>query len=162
LKKPNSVKKRNVTGAMIGAIVAVAIATGVIYFYNQGRPVDNNLQGITSGPFSINNGTYRLGDNVFMVVTGLKSTDVGKVVIYDPKGGIFDQFPFNGTMKSEFNYFFKPYTLKSEKLCTSQDLVGNWTIVFQGTQYKPIPFEVINQWVPGDQADNDLKPISNC
>ncbi len=162
MKKPISTKKRNLTGAIIGIVIAVVISAGVIYFYNHRVQPDSTLQGITSGPFSINNGTYRLGDNVFMVVTGLKPTDVGKVVIYDPKGGIFDQFPFNGSMKTEFNYFFKPYTLKSEKLCSAQDLIGNWTIAFPGTLYKSIPFRIINQWVPGDQADTDLKPIPNC
>ena len=162
MKKPKSVKKKNATGAIVGVILVIAISAGAIYLYNQRQSDNNTLQGITSGPFSINNGTYRLGDNVFMTVTGLKPTDAGKIIVFDPKGAIFTQVPFNGTMKSDFNYFFKPYTLKSEKLCTPQDLVGNWTIVFQGTQYKSIPFKIINQWVPGDEADLDLKPISPC
>ncbi len=160
MKKPKSSKKRNVAGAIIGVIVVVAVSAGFIYFSNQQKLLDNSIQWVTSGPFAINNATYRLGDNVFMTVTGLKPTDVGKIIVYDPKGGTFAQVPFNGTMKSDFNYFFKPNTERIEKLCTPQDLVGNWTIVFQGTKYDPIPFKVINEWVQGSQAE--IKAISPC
>ncbi len=159
-KKPTGKKSR--TNAIIAAIVIMAIIPAGIYYYNQQKfSQDHTTQWTqTSGPFSINNSTYRLGDNVFMVVFGLKSTDVGKIIVYDPKGGIFSQIPFNGTEKSEFNYFFKPNTERPEKLCTPQDLIGNWTIVFQETSYRSIPFQVINQWVQGSQSE--IKPINPC
>jgi hypothetical protein len=159
LKKKKS-GKRNRANAIIGLAVIIVIIVMGIYFYNQQKMSgESGIQGVTSGPFSITKEKYRLGDYVFMVVQGLKSNDAGKMVIFDPKGGIFTQVSFNGTEKSEFNYYFKPVTERGEKLCTPQDLVGNWTIVFQGTTYKPIPFQVINEWIPGDQADKDLKPI---
>ncbi|MDE1830588.1 MAG: hypothetical protein KGI25_09715 [Thaumarchaeota archaeon] len=161
MKKPRSGKKKNAMGAIIGVIVLVAVSAGVIYYYNQhGTSGNPTGKWVTSGPFSITNSTFRLGDNVFMVVTGLKPTDVGKMIIQDPKGGIFSQVPFNGTEKSDFNYFFKPNTERIEKLCTPQDLVGNWTIEFQGTSYNPISFRVINEWVPGSQAE--IKAINPC
>lgn len=157
MKKKKTGKKSR-TNTIIVTIVILAVIPAGIYFYNQQKASqENTAQWVTSGPFSITNETYRLGDNVFMIVQGLKPTDVGKIVVYDPKGGIFTQAPFNGTMKSEFNYFFKPNTEKIEKLCTPQDLVGNWTIVFQGTPYRPIPFQVINEWVEGSQSE--IKPI---
>ena len=114
-------------------------------------------QGIMSGPFSIDKEKYRLGDNIFMVVTGLRPSDAGKMIVYDPKGGTFTQVPFNGTMKSDWNYMFKPDTVRLEKLCTPQDLVGNWSIVFQGTSYKSITFQVTNEWDQGSEAE--IKPI---
>lgn len=161
MKKPKSGKKRNAYGAIIAVIVVVAISASAIYFYNQQKMSgESTAQWVTSGPFSINNGTYKLDDNVFMVVTGLKPTDVGKIVVYDPNGRIFTQSPFNGTMKSDFNYFFKPNTEKIEKLCTPQDLVGNWTIDFPGTSYDPIHFKIINEWVQGGQAE--IKAINPC
>lgn len=158
MKKPKSGKK-SATNAIIAVIVIIAISASVIYFYNQQKMSgdDTTAQWITSGPFAITNGTYRLDDNVFMVVTGLKPTDVGKIIVYDPKGGVFTQSPFNGTLKSDFNYFFKPNTDRLEKLCTPQDLVGNWTIAFPGTSYSPLHFKIINEWVPSGQAE--IKPI---
>jgi len=139
---------------IIALVVIMVIIPAGIYFYNQQKmSQNNNPQGITSGPFSIDKERYRLGDYIFMVVTGLQPSDAGKMVVYDPKGGTFTQVPFNGTMKSDWNYMFKPATLASEKLCTPQDLVGNWSIVFQGTSYKAITFQVINEWVQGSQAE---------
>lgn len=158
MKKPKS-RKKNAASAIIAVVVIIAISASAIYFYNQQRTSGggNTAQEITSGPFTINNSTYRIDDNVFMVVTGLKPTDAGKIIVYDPKGGVFTQEPFNGTLKSDFNYFFKPITEKIEKLCTPQDLVGNWTIDFSGTSYSPIHFQIINEWVQGGQAE--IKPI---
>ncbi|MDE1861426.1 MAG: hypothetical protein KGI33_00785 [Thaumarchaeota archaeon] len=158
MKKPRSVRKRKAS-AIIAVIIVTAISAGIAYFFNQHRTEDNTASWITSGPFSLTNSTYRLGENVFMVVTGLKPTDVGDILIYDPHGGLFSHVPFNGTMKSEFNYFFKPITLKSEKLCSAKDIVGNWTIVFQGTSYKALHFRVLDQWIPGGQAEQDLQPV---
>ncbi|MDE1766266.1 MAG: hypothetical protein KGI27_08360 [Thaumarchaeota archaeon] len=160
MKKPKSAKKKNAAGAIIAVIVVIAVSVGIIYFYNQKSDSQYTQWAVTSGPFSINNSTYRLGDYVFMTVTGLKPTDVGKIVVFDPKGGMFTQAAFNGTMKSDFNYMFKPNTEKIEKLCTPQDLVGNWTIDFQGTQYRSISFQVINKWVEGAQAE--IKAINPC
>ncbi len=161
MKKPISKKKKNAMGAVITVVVIVAVSAAAIYFYNQRGTTGNGAgQWVTSGPFAINNSTYRLGDNIFMTVTGLKPTDVGKMIVYDPKGGIFTQVPFNGTQKSDFNYFFKPNTERIEKLCTPQDLVGNWTMEFQGTPYRSLSFQVINEWVPGSQAE--IKAIDPC
>jgi hypothetical protein len=95
-----------------------------------------------------------------MVVNGLKPSDVGNVTVYDPKGVIFTITPFNGTMKSDFDFFFKPKPDDTVPLCTPQELVGNWTIAFQGTSYKDIPFKIINEWVRGSQAE--IKPIPHC
>lgn len=154
MKKPKS-RKKSASSAIIAVIVIIAISASAIYFYNHQKTSEdgNTAQWITSGPFAITNGTYRIDDNVFMTVTGLKPTDAGKIIVYDPKGGIFTQTPFNGTLKSDFNYFFKPNTNRLEKLCTPQDLVGNWTIAFPGTSYDPIHFEIINEWVPSGQAE---------
>jgi hypothetical protein len=161
LKKKKSVKKSR-TSSIIAVVVIAAISATAIYYYNQQKMSEENntSQWIISGPFAITKEKYRLGENIFMVIQGLKPNDAGQMVVVDPKGGVFAQVPFNGTMKSEFNYFFKPNTERIEKLCTPQDLVGNWTIVFQGTSYRPIPFQVINDWVQGSQAE--IKPINPC
>ena len=165
LKKKKSGKKSRRDTIIALVVIMIIIPTG-IYFYNQQKMSQENLspQAVTSGPFTIDKQNYRLGDNVFMVVTGLKPTDAGKMIVYDPKGGTFTQVPFNGTMKSDWNYMFKPDTERIEKLCTPQDLVGNWTIVFQGTSYKSIPFQVINKWVNGSQAEIKSVPkgMSPC
>jgi len=160
LKKKGNPGKRKHTGSIIALIIIVGVIPAGIYFYNEQKAPPQSTQWVISGPFAINKNQYKLGENVFMVVTGLKPDDVGKIVVMDPKGGTFTTIPFNGTMKSSFNNYFKPDTERIEKLCKPTDLVGEWIIVFQGTPYKSIPFQIVNDWIPGSQAE--IKPIEPC
>lgn len=157
--KRKSGKKKH-TGSIIALIIIAGVIPAGIYLYNEQKVPSSNEQWNTSGPFAINKNQYKLGENIFMVVTGLKPNDAGQFEIIDPKGGIFSTVQFNGTMKSSFNYFFKPNTERVEKLCKPTDLVGNWTIIFQGVSYKAIPFKVVNDWISGSQAE--VKPIDPC
>lgn len=136
-------------------IVITGIIAAAIYLYEQKPPEEP--QWVTSGPFAINKNQYKLGEYVFMVVSNLKPSDVGEIVVTDPKGGVFTTIPFNGTMKDNFHQFFKPNTSRLEALCTPQDLVGKWNIIFKGVPYKSIPFEIVNDWIPGSEAE--IKPV---
>jgi hypothetical protein len=94
-----------------------------------------------------------------MIVSGLQPTEVGEIDVIDPKGGAFTTIPFNGTLKSSFKQFFKPDTERRLALCNATDLVGHWTIAFKGVHYKPIPFEVVNEYIPGEENGSGLAPV---
>ena len=161
MKKKSAGQKKKKTGPIIAMITIVAIIIGGIYYYNQQKISEENVQWQNiSGPFAINKFQYKIGENVFMVVSNLKPSDAGRVVIVDPKGSVYDNFPFNGTMKTSFHYYFKPNTQIGLKLCTPMDLVGKWRMVFQGVPYSPLKFNVTNDWIEGSQAE--IKPISGC
>ncbi|MDR3782395.1 MAG: hypothetical protein P4K92_03690, partial [Candidatus Nitrosotalea sp.] len=122
-------KKKKHLGKIITLIVLVGIVAAIVYsYYQQEASKGQPWQWITSGPFSINKNQYKLGENIFMIVSGLKPTDVGEINIVDPAGVTFTKIPFNGTMKSSFKQFFKPETLSSLGLCNATDLVGHWNI----------------------------------
>ena len=160
MKKKTSGQKKKKTGSIIAVIIIAAIIAAGIYYYEQKKNSDAELQWQNvSGPFAINKFQYDLGEYVFMVVSNLKPTDAGKIVIVDPKGETYDVIPFNGTMKTDFHYFFKPNTQNSGglKLCNPTDLVGKWGIVFQGVPYKSLTFNMTNNWIKGSQAE--IKPI---
>ncbi len=146
---------------MIALIVIVAIIIGGIFYYNnQQKNSEENAQWLNiSGPFAINKFQYKLGENIFMIVSDLKPIDAGKIVVIDPKGDTYETIPFNGTLKTSFHYFFKPNTqnIGGVKICNPTDLVGKWGIIFQGVPYKPLKFEVINEWIKGAEAE--IKPI---
>jgi len=150
-------------GRIIAVIIIVAIITGGIYYYNQQKISETNIQWQnTSGPFAINKFQYKIGEYIFMAVSNLKPNYVGKIVLVDPKGETYDTIPFNGTMKTDFHYYFKPNTqnIGGVKLCNPTDLVGKWGIVFQGVPYKSLTFNVTNSWIEGSQAE--IKAIPNC
>ncbi len=157
MRKERKERKRKPLGAIIAIVVIGAIIAGGVYYYYQQKTKENEERWISSGPFSINKDKYKLGEYVFMSVQGLKPTDVGSIVIVDPKGDVYDHIPFNGSMKASFNQFFKPNTQRPLALCTPEDLVGNWTLAFQGVSYKAIPFKIVNEWIQGAQAE--IKPV---
>ena len=158
MKIKERTKKKKHTGTIVGIIIIAGIVAAAAYsYYHQKQLDDQQWKWVSSGPFSINKNQYKLGENVFMVVNGLLPTDVGEIDIVDPKGDAFSKIPFNGTMKSSFKQFFKPNTERSLGLCNATDLVGHWNIVFRGVSYKSIPFEIVNDWIQGSQAE--LTPV---
>ena len=160
MKIKQRTKKKKHLGKIITLIVLVGIVAAIVYsYYQQEASKGQPWQWITSGPFSINKNQYKLGENIFMIVSGLKPTDVGEINIVDPAGVTFTKIPFNGTMKSSFKQFFKPETLASLGLCNATDLVGHWNIIFIGVPYKSIPFEIINEYIPGEQGSQGLETV---
>ena len=141
-------------------IIAGIVAAGVYSYYQQKELEDRQWKWVSSGPFSINKSQYVLGENIFMIVSGLQPTDVGEIDVITPKGDTYSTIPFNGTMKSSFKQFFKPNTLASLGLCNATDLTGHWKIIFRGVSYKPIPFEIKNEFLPGGSIrENGLDTV---
>lgn len=160
MKIKERTKKKKHTGKIIALIIIAGIVTAAAYSYYHQKELDaQQWKWVISGPFSINKNQYKLGENIFMVVSGLQPTDVGEIDIVDPKGDTFSKIPFNGTMKSSFKQFFKPDTERRLALCNATDIVGHWKIVFKGVPYKSIPFEIINEYIPGEERGSGLAPV---
>lgn len=146
------------TVPIVAGILVVAAIVSAIYFYGEQKtPDENKLQWIASGPFAIDKSQYRIGENIFLSVHGLKLDEAGNIVIVSPHEVIWTTVPFNGTLKSDFNYYFKPETSLAKKIYNPEDLVGTWRVVFQGLTYEPLSFEIINEFLPG--AESEIKPI---
>ncbi len=164
MKKKTTGQKKKKMGPLISVIIIAAIIAGGIYYYNQQKipPIDPQWQNI-SGPFAINKFQYKLDEYVFMVVSNLKPNEAGKIIIIDPKGDIYYTIPFNGTLKTSFHQLFKPNTIDvGVKVCTPAELVGRWGISFQGVPYRPLSFNVTNDWIPGGQAEVKAIPPDLC
>ncbi|MGQ0637860.1 MAG: hypothetical protein ACT4N1_00655 [Nitrososphaerota archaeon] len=147
-KEKRSFKGKKTISVVIGIAVVIAIAS-ISYLYSvKNNSDDAHSQWIVSGPFAISKNKYKLGEDVFMTVNGLKPNEAGDILVVDPHDRIYQKIPFNGTMKDHFNTYFMPTTSKVSKLYTPEDLVGTWQVLFQGVAYKPLSFEVVNEWVP--------------
>ena len=108
---------------------------------------------LNSGPFAILKYEHKLGERVFLVVDGLKENEKGNIKIFTPEDRLFLKIPFDGFGKSSFNQYFKPDTAKIGVACDPEELVGIWTVVFEGVSYQPIKFEFINEYIQGGEAD---------
>ena len=110
-----------------------------------------------SGPFAINKEVYKVGEKVFISINGLQPNDIGKVDFLTPEGIRAHSILFDGSQKSGFNQYYEPDTSPYTGIYDPQQLIGNWTLVFTGTNYSPIKFEVIDEWIRGAEAE--IKPI---
>jgi len=110
---------------------------------------------ITSGPFQIDRSKYVVGEKIFLVIGGLEYEEKGQVTFLRPLNDTYNSVyltvPFDGAKKNAFNYYIQPQLSKTRGLCTIDDIVGSWTVVFRGTDYKNLKFEITNKVIPGDE-----------
>jgi hypothetical protein len=110
---------------------------------------------ITSGPFQIDRSKYVVGEKIFLVIGGLEYEEKGQVVflrpLNDTHNSVYLTVPFDGAEKNAFNYYIQPQISKTRGLCTIDDIVGSWTVVFRGTDYKNLKFEITDKIIPGDE-----------
>ena len=111
----------------------------------------------TSGPFKIDKLQYLLGENIFFTVDHLASADKGRVLFLRPMNdtqySIYTIIPFDGSEKNSFNQYFKPSLSHGKKICTTDDLVGRWIVIFEGTNYQNISFEIIDNFLRGEEIN---------
>ena len=107
-----------------------------------------------SGPFEIDRSQYALSELIFLRVGGLAPDEKGQAVFLrtfnDTHYEVYITIPFDSS-KPSFNQFFKPQVAKAKGICSKDYLIGNWTVVFQGTNYPNLKFEIIDLIVPGDE-----------
>ena len=111
---------------------------------------------LTSGPFQIDRSEYALGENIFIRMNDLDPMEKGQVVFLRPSNGthytVYLTIPFDGA-KPAFNQYFTPDLSKIKAICSVEDIAGEWTVVFRGTDYDNIKFRVSNEViVPGEES----------
>jgi len=149
--------KAKIVGISIAVAIVVALITAIIFVdpidISPPPPEDKYEGWNRSGPFAISNFEYKIGENIFIVADNLKLDDVGSMVFVMPNGTTkYIVIPFDGMEKSGFNQYFKPSLSKNRKICDTNDLVGEWSVVFQGTDYRPIKFNIINETLRGEES----------
>jgi hypothetical protein len=113
------------------------------------------IEWITSGPFQIDRSEYIIGQKIFIRIGELDLDEKGQVAFMRPLNethySVYQTIPFDGTKKPAFNFYTQPSLSKYLKICTVDDLVGEWTVVFRGTSYPNLKFEVTNEILPGEE-----------
>jgi len=103
------------------------------------------------GPLQINKDKYLLGENVYVILTGLMPMDNGAVLFYTPGGVLYDEWKFNGMEKEFQKKYFKPQLLKGKNLCEKEDLVGTWTVMFRSYEETTLNFEMLDHTLPNQE-----------
>ncbi len=181
-------KKGKKSGIIGGVIAAIIIGVLVVQFssINEDAPIqDNDLPEIvdvdndgvpdevdpfvaaprvwqTSGPFEIDREQYVLGELVLVRVGDITTNEKGQITFLRPLNethyDVYITIPFDGPQKITFNQYFKPSLSRALGICTKADLLGNWTVVFQGTDYNNLKFEIVDRYIPGEE-ENYEEPV---
>ena len=156
-------------------IIIVIIIAGIIAFSSEQEIIEEmvieEMEWRTSGPFQIEKYEYYLGEKIFFNAVDIPADLKGEIVFFRPEldrsnkkikeiEGIpaeliskkikYIAIEFNGENKQNFNKFFEPRYSEWNGICSTDDLAGEWIIIFLGTQYENINFVVLNQTMPGD------------
>lgn len=150
------------TKAIIGVIIGVAIiAIGILAVYNFGLDDDKNLDKQeeqeeevwnTAGAFGINKHVYKLGEDIFFAGNLLPDQQV-LVRMANPEGEIILERFYSGADREQAKFYFKPDTSASKGIYTKDQLIGKWTMWFEGINNDVIYFEIIDEFVPGTEDD---------
>jgi len=170
-------KKEKISG-IIGVVIA-AIIISVIFVQMSSTEESNDIvlkiippngtdyvtaprDWPTSGPFQIDRSQYVLGELVLMRIEDLQPNEKGQIAFLQPTNGthqtVYITIPFDGTQKITFNQYFKPALSMVRGICSKADLLGNWTVVFQGTDYNNLKFEIVDRYIPGEE-ENYEEPV---
>ena len=110
---------------------------------------------LTSGPFQIDKSQYLLGENIFVRITNLAQNEKGQIAFLrhmnETYYSVYTTIPFDGAEKNSFNQYFTPGLSRALKICTEDDLIGTWKVVFQKTNYENLSFEILNKTLPGEE-----------
>ena len=112
---------------------------------------------ITSGPFQIDRSEYAIGEKIFIRIGGLELDAKGQIAVMKPLNAthysVYITIPFDEAQKSAFNYYVEPQISKSRGICSVDDIIGKWTLIFRGTNYQNLDFEITEKVVPGTNIE---------
>ncbi len=111
----------------------------------------------TSGPFQIDRSEYAIGEKIFIRIGGLSYQEKGQIAVMRPLNdthySVYLTIPFDEERKDSFNYYVEPQLSKNRGLCSVDDVIGKWALVFRGTDYPNLNFEITDRIVPGTNVE---------
>ena len=113
------------------------------------------IEWITIGPFQLDRSEYIIGQKIFLRIGELDENEKGQVVFLRPLNethvSVYQAVPFDGMKKNAFNFYTQPVLSKELGICTVDDISGEWTVAFRGTNYPNFKFEITNEIIPGEE-----------
>jgi len=113
---------------------------------------------ITSGPFQVDRSEYAIGESIFIRMGGIEEKEKGQIAIYRPLNAthhkIYLTIPFDGEDKSASNTYFTPQINSKRGICSMDDLQGEWMMIFRGTDYPNLYFEINKNVLPGTDVSS--------
>ena len=105
---------------------------------------------------TINKDKYLLGENVFIKINGIPPGLQDSVKFFTPGGISYLDLKFDGDEKSSVKHYFRPALAKSFDrsgggLCDKEQLIGEWTVMFEGFEMSKLYFEILPDILPNQE-----------
>jgi len=101
------------------------------------------LRGVT-----INKDKYLIGENVFLKINNIPMGLKDNLNIFTPQGIKYLSIPFDGNDRDSFKHYFRPSLMKQFDMCEKEQIIGKWTIIFEGLPNERLNFQVVNEVLP--------------
>jgi len=147
--------KKSTISIIIGVAIAVVLgitAVGMLSDELISAIVDTpTLSGslhpdsISSGPLTLTKPTYKIRENIFYIVEGLREDEKGNIRFFVPDGRLYRTSEYDGAVKPSFNLYFRPDTSYLTGFCEGKEFVGKWLITFDDDVYPPLTFEILDE-----------------
>ena len=114
--------------------------------------VPKEREWISSGPFSIDRSEYVLGEKVFFNIDYIPENVKGEIrfikILNSTHHQPYKSIIFDGSKKQN-NFYLSIYPSIPKGFCTSDSLVGEWEVIFDGTPYEKLKFKFLDKMIPG-------------
>ena len=121
----------------------------------------------TAGPIVIDSDEYILGQKVFVNISEIDANDKGRINVYMPVHDeeymfLYSSIGFDGSQIRN-NYYFTPQLSPMREICNADQLVGEWIMRIEGTQYPDLTFTVIKEYMPGYERNYEtITNVGKC
>ncbi len=115
---------------IIGVAIAIGLgitAVGISYYESISILVDTptlsgriSSESISSGPLMLTKSQYKIHENIFYIVDGLKEDEKGNIRFFVPDGRLYRTTAYDGAIKESFNLYFRPDTSYLTEFCVQK------------------------------------------
>lgn len=110
----------------------------------------------SSGPFKLDRSEYVLGERLFVNLDYVDKSTKGEMIftkiINNTHVYEYKKVKFDGS-KPQYNFYIGMNLNQIRGLCNVDQLIGNWELRFEGTNYESIKFKVLDQILPGSESN---------
>ena len=107
-----------------------------------------------SGPFLLDRSEYVLGERLFVNLDNIDKNTKGQMIfskiLNDTHGYHYKKIKFDGS-ESQSNFYIGMNLNHARGICTTDQLIGNWELIFEGTNYESIKFKILDKILPGSE-----------
>jgi hypothetical protein len=123
------------------------------------NPIDREW--VKIGPFQIDRTQYALGEKIFINVENMPENMKGEIVFAKilnfTHSKIYKEIEFDGSKKQIIKFYVGIYPNVPANFCNSEEITGDWEIIFSGTNLVNHKFKIIDVVVPG--LEDSFEPV---